>query len=79
MSTSVSSPIVKDQPTPTPLPIASHSEEALANEKATGSFFRREAGHVKRKFTTRQGWLGDYDYAWYAIPMKLTFFSFLTI
>jgi hypothetical protein len=55
-------PVVKDQPTSTPSPVV--SSEALANEKA--SFFHKEATRIKRKFTTRQGWLGDYDYAWYA-------------
>lgn len=58
------SPVVKDQPTSTPLPVV--TSEALANEKVRANVFRREAIRIKRKFTTRQGWLGDYDYAWYA-------------
>ncbi|KAL7284029.1 hypothetical protein ACG7TL_001305 [Trametes sanguinea] len=30
--------------------------------------FRERAAFVKRKLTTRHGWLGDYDYAWLCLP-----------
>lgn len=60
------SPVVKDQPMSTPLPVV--TSEALANEKVRANVFRREAIRIKRKFTTRQGWLGDYDYAWLCTP-----------
>ncbi|TFK83210.1 xanthine/uracil permease [Polyporus arcularius HHB13444] len=30
--------------------------------------FRARATFVKRKLTTRRGWLGDYDYAWLCLP-----------
>ena len=29
---------------------------------------RTRATFVKRKLTTRRGWLGDYDYAWLCLP-----------
>ena len=29
---------------------------------------RSRAAFVKRKLTTRRGWLGDYDYAWLCLP-----------
>jgi uric acid-xanthine permease len=60
---SSSLPVVKDQPTSTPSPIV--RPEGVLNEKEGTSFLRREATRIARKFTTRQGWLGDYDYAWY--------------
>lgn len=30
--------------------------------------FRAEGERLKHKFTTRDGWLGDYDYAWLCTP-----------
>jgi len=59
-------PIVRDQPTSTPFPVV--RSETVPNEKEGASFFSREATHIKRKFTTQQGWLGDYDYAWLCTP-----------
>lgn len=41
------------QPTPTPSPHAG---------------LRERAAFVKRKLTTRHGWIGDYDYAWLCLP-----------
>lgn len=31
--------------------------------------FRRHARIVQHKLTTREGWFGDYDYAWLCLPV----------
>ena len=63
--------VVKDQPTPTPSPAVRSG--TLASQRARAGYIRGEASRIKRKFTTRQGWLGDYDYAWYETYLTLTF------
>jgi uric acid-xanthine permease len=30
--------------------------------------FRSRAGYLTQKLTTKQGWFGDYDYAWLCMP-----------
>ncbi|KAF9235565.1 permease family-domain-containing protein [Melanogaster broomeanus] len=57
MSRSSVSSVTKQQPAPTEPP-------------STTSFLnvRHHASVVQRKLSTRQGWLGDYDYAWLCSP-----------
>lgn len=45
-------------------PKAVSAPEIAAHERG----FRAHASFVKRKLTTRHGWLGDYDYAWLCLP-----------
>ena len=74
-SNQVSPVVIKDQPTPIPeptSPAAAVRSGILANQRA----IRTEASRIKRKFTTRQGWLGDYDYAWYETYTILTFSAY---
>ena len=63
---------MKDQPTLTPFPIvrpvAEPGLQVVQNEEEDTSFICTEATRTKHKFTTRQGWLGNYDYAWYMSP-----------
>lgn len=47
------------QPGPTP---------ALPDTRARGGGLRARAAFVREKVTTRDGWLGDYDYAWLCTP-----------
>ena len=54
--------ITKDQPGPVPSPSFQH------NSGRTSGFNSRLA-HLKHKYTTREGWLGDYDYAWLCTPV----------
>jgi uric acid-xanthine permease len=51
-----SSSVHKTQPAPTPGPTAQRSSA------------RQTIVRLKQRWTTRQGWLGDYDYAWLCIP-----------
>ncbi|PPQ75313.1 hypothetical protein CVT26_015292 [Gymnopilus dilepis] len=52
-------PPVQDQLRPTEPPVVPTSN---------GSKVKDRARRLKRKFTTRDGWLGDYDYAWLCTP-----------
>ncbi|KAI0311854.1 permease family-domain-containing protein, partial [Amylostereum chailletii] len=54
----------KEQPTPTPSPSIPHApaQAGLANA------IKGKATHLGRKLTTRNGWFGDYDYAWLCTP-----------
>ena len=56
MSSSIET-ITKEQPLPTPAPNPSVSGAAHSKVKK-----------LVHKFTTREGWLGDYDYAWLCLP-----------
>lgn len=53
--------IIKEQPgrAPSPAPSA-HAGRA--------SRLRAAASTLQRKLTTREGWFGDYDYAWMCMP-----------
>jgi uric acid-xanthine permease len=51
----------KDQPGPVPSP-------SLAPAHAHTTAFRSRLSYLKHKFTTREGWFGDYDYAWLCTP-----------
>jgi len=51
----------------------------LAPPTSKLSALRNRADRIKRKATTKDGWIGDYDYAWYAhlffvSAQDLTFF-----
>lgn len=50
----------KEQPSPTPAPsaVAPH----------IGSVLAQNVRKTVHKFTTREGWFGDYDYAWLCMP-----------
>ncbi|KAI0089343.1 Xanthine/uracil permease [Irpex rosettiformis] len=52
------STVIKEQPAPT--------ESPAVHPPQTG--FRSRAGRLGRKLTTKEGWLGDYDYAWLCMP-----------
>lgn len=54
-STSFESPVHHSQPT------------AIPSLEAHQGFGARAAS-IKKKLTTRRGWLGDYDYAWLCLP-----------
>ncbi|KIP02253.1 hypothetical protein PHLGIDRAFT_130842 [Phlebiopsis gigantea 11061_1 CR5-6] len=51
--------IVKEQPEPTPAPQV---------PAGRGGRLRARASHLARTFTTKEGWFGDYDYAWMCTP-----------
>lgn len=53
----MSSSVVQEQPQAVPSP----SKFAALKESV---------GHFQHKFTTKDGWVGDYDYAWYVRPPK---------
>jgi hypothetical protein len=59
-------PVVTDEPAPTPFPVV--SSEAPDDDKPKSSPLSGAVDRIRRKFTTRHGWLGDYDYAWLAAP-----------
>jgi hypothetical protein len=66
--------VVKDQPALAPSPVV--RSRTLTSQRAGAVYIHREASRIKRKFTTQQGWLGDYDYAWYETYMTLTFTTY---
>lgn len=53
--------ITKEQPEAMPPPTTDRPQ-------AKRSALRDRTLRLRRKFTTRQGWLGDYDYAWLCLP-----------
>ncbi len=55
---SAHSSIVKEQLRPTESPVVQPPRTGL----------RSRAGRLAHKFTTKEGWLGDYDYAWLCMP-----------
>lgn len=62
----------KDQPEPTsPLTTAGNPNTGTAHPAET--VHESRVGWVKRKFLTREGWLGDYDYVWLCMPTLPTF------
>ncbi|KAL5487497.1 hypothetical protein ACEPAI_5605 [Sanghuangporus weigelae] len=61
--------ITKEQPQPTPPPSTG------ARGAPRSSRLREKALRYKEKFTTREGWLGDYDYAWLCMPALPTLHS----
>lgn len=50
--------IIKEQPAPITAPAVAPEPTATR-----GSALKTTVSHVVQKFTTREGWLGDYDYA----------------
>ena len=68
--------ITKDQPQPTqPLPTtttttsaAVQPAQAPGTAASRASKFKPHAQRLARKATTREGWLGQYDYAWLCLP-----------
>ncbi|KAL5529884.1 hypothetical protein ACEPAF_6141 [Sanghuangporus sanghuang] len=54
--------ITKEQPQPTPPPSTG------APGAPRSSRLREKALRYKEKFTTKEGWLGDYDYVWLCMP-----------
>ena len=38
----------------------------LSTSSPKSGGLKDRALRIKKKYTTRDGWLGDYDYAWYA-------------
>ncbi|KAF9535162.1 xanthine/uracil permease [Crepidotus variabilis] len=61
------SPSVHAQPSPVKPPEVTISPEASPS-RSRGSKLAQEARRVKHKFTTRDGWFGDYDYSWLCMP-----------
>lgn len=57
--------IIKEQPAPTATPVTSTQTESAPTR---GSNFKSKISAVVYKFTTRDGWLGDYDYVWLCMP-----------
>lgn len=55
--------ITKEQPQPTPPPSAGGIAPPSRKER-----LREKALRYKEKLTTREGWLGDYDYFWLCMP-----------
>ena len=55
--------ITKEQPQPTPPPSAGGITPPSRKER-----LREKALRYKEKLPTREGWLGDYDYAWLCLP-----------
>lgn len=55
--------IIKEQPAPITAPAVAPEPTAMR-----GSALKTTVSHVVQKFTTREGWLGDYDYAWLCMP-----------
>jgi hypothetical protein len=51
--------VVQEKPEPTPEPSTSPGAVGTLKENTS---------RLGRKFTTQQGWLGDYDYAWLCLP-----------
>lgn len=66
MSTSEQS-IVKEQPAPIPPPSHEPPAETDAPTPRITSF-KAYVSRLVTKFTTRHGWVGDYDYAWLCAP-----------
>ncbi|KAH7906116.1 xanthine uracil permease [Hygrophoropsis aurantiaca] len=63
MAGSYASSVTKDQPAPTEPPNPNPSAAGYLNRS-----LRTHAETVRRKVTTKQGWVGDYDYAWLCSP-----------
>lgn len=55
--------IIKEQPTPMAAPAVTAEPTATRS-----SALKSTVSHVVQKFTTREGWLGNYDYAWLCMP-----------
>lgn len=53
--------IVKEQPESVPSP-------SVHRDTGRETKVRAHVSYLKDKFTTRHGWLGDYDYAWLCTP-----------
>ncbi|KAF8165944.1 xanthine/uracil permease [Crassisporium funariophilum] len=49
-------------------PEATHTPVVPTSSSSPQSFFKEKASRIKRKVTTRDGWIGDYDYAWLCTP-----------
>lgn len=58
--------VTKEQPSPTVAPSATDAVERSHEPAPDG--IGRCIRRLKHKFTTREGWLGDYDYAWLCMP-----------
>ncbi|PSS08841.1 hypothetical protein PHLCEN_2v3456 [Hermanssonia centrifuga] len=56
--------IIKEQPGPVPSPSVNGGDYSTPGPLT----LRTRARHVVRKLTTKEGWLGDYDYAWLCTP-----------
>lgn len=54
--------VTAEQPEKLLPPSPSHLPESSSQD------LRSRVKHIKRKVTTRHGWLGDYDYAWLCMP-----------
>jgi hypothetical protein len=51
---------VDSQPKPVNEPQVTSSPSKLSGVKAA-------VGRIKRRATTKEGWVGDYDYSWYVL------------
>ena len=57
--------LTTDQPQPTPSPSIGSNAQAHILPSDT---IRTRILRLRRKLTTRQGWFGNYDYAWLCTP-----------
>lgn len=68
MSISSTHKVEQDQPRPITPPTTTTYGPGPDSQTPTGSNFRSRISHIKARWTTRHGWLGDYDYAWLCTP-----------
>ena len=73
MSSASMDSVTKQQPAPTAPPTlttTSVTADAAATAQPNGasSFIKDKANWLRWKFTTREGWFGDYDYRWMCMP-----------
>ncbi|KAG6873894.1 hypothetical protein C0995_009673 [Termitomyces sp. Mi166 len=64
----MSSASIKEQPQATSLPVLDSPYVASRIESSRGTSLKSRAMAWKKKVLTREGWLGDYDYAWLCTP-----------
>lgn len=56
------------QPSYLPEPTINSVEDEEANDLERSLVHFPSLAGIKRKFTTREGWLGDFDYAFLCLP-----------
>ncbi|RDB20052.1 hypothetical protein Hypma_013058 [Hypsizygus marmoreus] len=60
--------IIRDEPKATEGLPTLDSSAATGNVAVSNSKLQRTAKRIKKKVLTRDGWFGDYDYAWLCMP-----------
>lgn len=63
-----SSSLRKNQPESIDPPNLNTLESQVETESPGQTSFKKRIAFAKRKVTTKDGWFGDYDYAWLCIP-----------